>query len=41
MESEASHLCTDFFHLGYQEFIVDPGVHLEYESNIAAKEGAP
>ena len=41
MECEASNLCTDFYQLGYQDFIVDPGVHVAYESDIAAQEGVP
>ena len=41
MECEASNLCNDYFELGYETFIVDPGVHLAYEADVAAQEGAP
>ena len=40
-ESEASQMCTDLFHLGRTDFIVDPGVRVAYEPQIAAQAHAP
>ncbi|CAK0732610.1 hypothetical protein CVIRNUC_000155 [Coccomyxa viridis] len=40
-ESEASQMCTDLFHLGRTDFIVDPGVQVAYEPQIAARAHAP
>ena len=30
-------MCTDLFHLGHTDFIVDPGVRVAYEPQIAAR----
>ena len=40
MECEASNLWNDYFELGYENYVVDPGVHLAYEADVAAQEGA-
>ena len=34
-------MCTDLFHLGRTDFIVDPGVQVAYEPQIAARAHAP
>ena len=34
-------MCTDLFHLGRTDFIVDPGVRVAYEPQIAAQAHAP
>ena len=33
-------MCTDLFHLGRTDFIVDPGVRVAYEPQIAARANA-
>ncbi|CAK0732893.1 hypothetical protein CVIRNUC_000197 [Coccomyxa viridis] len=40
-ECEASNLCTDFWQMGYTHMIVDPGVRVAYQSELARRLHTP